>query len=376
MTFAPIPNQSVDLVLTREGAEPERHTVSTDADGTASLTLAPPVAGAYSIAASSALFGVPANVAAQNVEVSDPSQRVLLTTDKPIYKPGQTVHLRALSLAASDRRPNGGASVTFEIEDGKGNKILKNKIHDVTDASIMDSNGYGGHGVCLDNATGSVDVENNLVDRVSGFAVYTPHGPAFQNQPNTVKNNIMAYARLAIAAVGDQYKNPPFTVIPQSFVFTNNLVYFDRTANSSPKFLTDGGCLYTSGAPFTQYQSWRSNLYWRTDGAFASDPKAFGVQATAGTGPQAPCGNFNIYTFYTFATWQKTEGEDLQSVVQNPGFKSPAYPADDYSLPQGSPGVGFIVFDPNEAGRTNPVIKPPSVPATFPTKSFNPATDY
>jgi len=230
--------------------------------------------------------------------------------------------------------------------------------------------------VYLDDATGLVDVENNLVYRVSGFAVYTPHGPALQNQPNTVKNNIMAYARLAIVAVGDPYKNPPFTVIPQSFVFTNNLVYFDRTANSSPKFLTDGGCLYTSGAPFTQFELWRSNLYWRTDGTFASDPKAFGVQPTAGTGAQAPCGNFNSYTFYTFAAWQQIVGEDAQSVVQNPGFKSPAYPTDDYSLPQGSPGVGFIVFDPNEAGRTNPVLKPPSVPATFPTKSFNPATDY
>jgi hypothetical protein len=69
-------------------------------------------------------------------------------------------------------------------------------------------------------------------------------------------------------------------------------------------------------------------------------------------------------------------GEDVQSVVQNPGFNNPAYPADDYSLPKGSPGVGFVVFDPNQAGRSNPVINPPAVPATFPTKTFNPATDY
>jgi A-macroglobulin complement component/alpha-2-macroglobulin family protein/MG2 domain-containing protein/A-macroglobulin receptor len=127
LTLAPLPNQSIDLTLSRDGAEPERHTVSTDADGTATLELAPAVAGAYSIQASSALFGVPANVT-EDVQVSDASQRLLLTTDKPIYKPGQTVHLRALSLAATDRHPNGDADVTFEIEDGKGNKIFKKTI--------------------------------------------------------------------------------------------------------------------------------------------------------------------------------------------------------------------------------------------------------
>jgi hypothetical protein len=63
-------------------------------------------------------------------------------------------------------------------------------------------------------------------------------------------------------------------------------------------------------------------------------------------------------------------------VVQNPGFANPAYPADDYSLPKGSPGVGFVVFDPGQAGRSNPIIHPPAIPATFPTRLFNPATDY
>ena len=118
-------------------------------------------------------------------------------------------------------------------------------------------------------------------------------------------------------------------------------------------------------------------MYWRTDGGFANDPKAFGVQGSAATGAQAPCnGNFNNYTFYTFATWQQSLGEDLQSVVQNPGFNNPAYPADDYSLPHGSPGVGFVVFDAGQAGRSNPLIKPPAVASTFPVRLFIPATDY
>ena len=275
---------------------------------------------------------------------------------------------------------NDGGSIRIDggnqVFTAPGNKILNNKIHDVTDASIMDSNGYGGHGVYLDDSTGLVDVENNLIYRVSGFGVYTPHGPVGQNQANTFRNNIVAFARMAMIAVGDPYKNPPVTNMPQSFVSTNNLFYFDRAYTSSPRFLPDGGCLYADGFPFTQYLLWKSNLYWRTDGGFASDAKAFAAQPSAATGGQAPCGGFSDYTYYTFATWQQSLGEDLQSVVQNPGFTNPAYPADDYSLPHGSPGVGFVVFDPSQAGRTNPVLKPPAVAPTFPIKLFNPATDY
>jgi uncharacterized protein YfaS (alpha-2-macroglobulin family) len=127
VTLAPIADQPIELTLTHEGGQPERHSVNTDASGTATLEVSPAAAGAYSVQASSALNGVAATVA-QDVQVSDASQRVLLTSDKPIYKPGQTVHLRALSLAATDRHPNAGASVTFEIEDGKGNKIHKKTL--------------------------------------------------------------------------------------------------------------------------------------------------------------------------------------------------------------------------------------------------------
>jgi uncharacterized protein (TIGR03437 family) len=276
---------------------------------------------------------------------------------------------------------NDGGSIRIDggnaVFTAAGNKILNNKIHDVTDASIMDSNGYGGNGIYLDNNTGLVDVENNLVYRVSGFTVYTPHGPAAPNQANIIKNNILAYGRLAMVSITFPYGNGVPSNIPQVFNVTNNLFYFDRSNTSTPRFWVQGGCVYAGGAPFTQFQQWNTNLYWRTDGAFASDTKAFEVQPNAGTGPQAPCsGNTNDWTFYTFAAWQQTVGEDLHSVVQNPGFNNPVYPADDYSLPKGSPGAGFVVFDPNQAGRSNPVIKPPAIPATFPTKVFNPATDF
>jgi uncharacterized protein (TIGR03437 family) len=258
-----------------------------------------------------------------------------------------------------------------------GNKILNNKIHDVSDASALDSNGYGGDGIYLDNQTGLVDVENNLVYRVSGNAVYTPQGPSLPNEANVIRNNILAYASQSMVAINYPYPFGVPPVTPEVFVVTGNLFYFDRSNTSSPKFFVQGGCLYAGGVAFPQFQQWNSNMYWRTDGSFANEPKAFAVQPNPGTGPNAPCsGNTSNWDFYTFAQWQQKVGEDTQSVVQNPGFANPAYPADDYSLPKGSPGVGFIVFDPSQAGRSNPVINPPAVTPSFPTKPFNPATDF
>jgi uncharacterized protein YfaS (alpha-2-macroglobulin family) len=51
--------------------------------------------------------------------------QVLLTTDKPLYQPGQTLHLRALALRRPSLLPARGDTVTLEVEDAKGNKVFK-----------------------------------------------------------------------------------------------------------------------------------------------------------------------------------------------------------------------------------------------------------
>ncbi len=51
--------------------------------------------------------------------------KVLVTTDKPLYQPGQTIHLRALALGALDRLPAQSQAIEFLIEDPKGNKIYR-----------------------------------------------------------------------------------------------------------------------------------------------------------------------------------------------------------------------------------------------------------
>jgi uncharacterized protein (TIGR03437 family) len=263
-----------------------------------------------------------------------------------------------------------GVGTPSPPQSGTGNKMLNNKVHDVNDASVMDSDGYGGDGLYADDFSGQVDMENNLVYRVSGNAVSFSGPRAGPGQSSTVKNNILAFARQSILNSDDPYSFGTKPPIPMFFTASANLIYFDRAASDS--FWVQGGCTY-AGAAYTGYELWSSNMFWRTDGAFATDTKAFHVQQTQN--PANNCGDKGSWTNYTFAGWQNL-GEDLQSVIQNPGFNNPAYPADDYSLPKGSPGVGFVVFDPTQAGRTNPVIMPPAVAATFPTKLFNPATDF
>jgi hypothetical protein len=54
--------------------------------------------------------------------------RVLLVTDKPLYQPGQRMHLRALALQAFNLQPEGGKDLVFEVEDAKGNKVFKRSL--------------------------------------------------------------------------------------------------------------------------------------------------------------------------------------------------------------------------------------------------------
>ena len=54
--------------------------------------------------------------------------RLLLTSDKPLYQPGQTMHMRALALSSFDLTPARGASVDFLVEDPKGNKVYRKSV--------------------------------------------------------------------------------------------------------------------------------------------------------------------------------------------------------------------------------------------------------
>ena len=60
----------------------------------------------------------------QSVELKDKAS-ILLTTEKPIYQPGQTIHARALILDRATSKADGNRKLTFEVEDSRGNKVLR-----------------------------------------------------------------------------------------------------------------------------------------------------------------------------------------------------------------------------------------------------------
>ncbi len=53
------------------------------------------------------------------------THKILLSTDKPLYQPNQTIHIRSLALQANTLKPVGESQITLEVEDSKGNKVFK-----------------------------------------------------------------------------------------------------------------------------------------------------------------------------------------------------------------------------------------------------------
>jgi uncharacterized protein YfaS (alpha-2-macroglobulin family) len=60
----------------------------------------------------------------QGVRLED-KVSILLTTEKPIYQPTQTIHVRALALDRSNHQAAANRKLTLEVEDSRGNKVFK-----------------------------------------------------------------------------------------------------------------------------------------------------------------------------------------------------------------------------------------------------------
>lgn len=230
-----------------------------------------------------------------------------------------------------------------------GNQIVNNRCHDVVDASGLDSDGYAGQGYYLDQNTANVLVENNLAYRLTASAVAQTCGPQSPNTANTIKNNIFAFFENAAKEEGCV---PPGEGVLQ-FNFTNNLIYYE------PKSSVQASCVYAPSGGLPAVQNYRENLYCYAGNSDCSMP------TNAFFTTNSSC---NIHTSIDFPSWQAL-GEDNGSIVADPLFVNPYYPADNFSLQSGSPvsQVGFVAFDVNAPGREAGATAVPAIAATFPT---------
>jgi alpha-2-macroglobulin-like protein len=125
-TQQPVAGMPVNVALqNRDGTLVQLATFQTDARGTGTPQFRVPdwADGSYTL-----------KVVAQSSEgVEELSQpitlrrefRLMLSTDKPVYQPGQTVHARSLALRRPDLKPLANQTTLFTLTDPKGNVLFK-----------------------------------------------------------------------------------------------------------------------------------------------------------------------------------------------------------------------------------------------------------
>ncbi|MBP8129008.1 MAG: hypothetical protein KA184_05460 [Candidatus Hydrogenedentes bacterium] len=125
-TQKPVPGAQVEVRLKSEAGERTVLTATTDARGTIEQRFDVPadMTGPAELTARVTAPGLGEDSVTQPVTVQRKT-KVLLTSDKPLYQPGQVIHLRALSLDMAAGRPVAERDVVFEVMDAKGNKVFK-----------------------------------------------------------------------------------------------------------------------------------------------------------------------------------------------------------------------------------------------------------
>ena len=114
---------NVNLALLKDGQEVARTHGKIEGNGQIFLDVPELADGDYTLQIKGNGFSDEAKVRVENRFL------VFLETDKPIYKPGQTIHMRVMSLGP-DLKPS-DESITVEVLDAKGIKIFRSEV--VTD---------------------------------------------------------------------------------------------------------------------------------------------------------------------------------------------------------------------------------------------------
>ena len=127
-TGEPVEGAAVVIKLAADGSEHVLYTGSTDADGSIDARFDVPgdIVGSAELRITASAPGLGEDRIVQSVTVQR-KVKILLTTDKPLYQPGQLIQMRALSLGAANLMPEAHRPFVFEVMDSKGNKVFKKK---------------------------------------------------------------------------------------------------------------------------------------------------------------------------------------------------------------------------------------------------------
>ncbi|NLT36486.1 MAG: alpha-2-macroglobulin [Gaiellales bacterium] len=110
----------VGVAVLRQGKVIAQTAAQIAGKGTVALNIPPVTPGTYDLAVSGPGFTKSAQVQVQDGTL------LFLETDKPIYKPGQTIHMRVVALDA-DLKPV-RTDATIDILDAKGVKVFKQEV--------------------------------------------------------------------------------------------------------------------------------------------------------------------------------------------------------------------------------------------------------
>lgn len=184
-----------------------------------------------------------------------------------------------------------------------GTVIRNNLIHDVESA------GYGGWGIYMDEGTAQLVVENNIVYNTK-FSAFNVH---FCKEV-TVRNNIFALSRIELL---QRQRVEPH----QSLFFENNILYWTQGKLLSADWVDDPYTFYVNGQEpktrqMTSTFSIDYNVYFNPN--LTADSVRFGKQ--------------------TFAQWN-ARGKDVHSIYADPMFVNAAN--FDFRLKPESPAFRF-----------------------------------
>jgi hypothetical protein len=128
----PVNNADVTVKLaTKEGAETLLYTGKTNNVGTVNANFSIPEdkEGSYDlkIAVAASIPQKAEEVISQPIKIKR-DYKIMISTDKPIYQPNQTIKIRALALNSGTLNPVSNKESYIEVFDAKGNKVFKKKI--------------------------------------------------------------------------------------------------------------------------------------------------------------------------------------------------------------------------------------------------------